>query len=416
LTTALTYRFATAAEIPGLARLVAHSFPGGNRTLDWIETQLREPVHGGGPDTLFVGEERGRAVAALQIHPFRQFIGGVPLPMAGIGTVTVAPTHRRRRLAAELMTNALRVARDRGDVVSALYPFRTEFYARLGYGQADLAHQYQIAPDMLRDAPERLRVELLDDDVARSEALRLYQHWAPTQTGQLQRGERLWQQLCTEDARVVVGYRGDDGALEGYALVTYLVDSSVAKRTLEVDEIVWLTPAARRGLYAWLASMSDQWREVVLRALPAQRLGDWIREPRLPFGRSAPTWRLWAPGATLMYGTMSRIVDMHGAWTQRRVDAGASLAFGIEVDDEQIDDNRGRWRLELDGGRVAIRRDAGTDVTLRLNISTLSRLYIGALSPLAALEAGLLECDRPDALQPIGAALALPEPWTFDRF
>ncbi|HET7321022.1 MAG TPA: sterol carrier protein domain-containing protein, partial [Longimicrobiaceae bacterium] len=59
---------------------------------------------------------------------------------------------------------------------------------------------------------------------------------------------------------------------------------------------------------------------------------------------------------------------------------------------------------------------AGADVTLRLGISALSRLFIGSLAPSDAVAAGLAEADRPERLPHLDAALRLPEPWTFDRF
>jgi predicted acetyltransferase len=379
-------------------------------------------VYGGGPETLLVGEETGRVVAALQLHPLRQWVAGEPLRSAGIGTVAIAATHRRRGLAADLMNAALREARERGDVVSSLYPFRTSFYQRLGYGQAGEALQYQIAPAMLPDAREREAVELLENRTARAEALALYNAWARTQTGQLERGERVWASVTTSRAapvdRVLAGYRGAAGGLEGYVLAVYRSDLPPESRRIEVDDIVWTTTAARRGLYGWLASLSDQWREVLIRALPSHRLGDWIREPRLPHG-AAPHWRLWAPGATLLMGPMFRLLDVRAAWEGRRVETGPALAVRLDIDDPQIEENGGAWTLSFDAGRTSIERGSGgarPDLAIRTDVATLSRIFVGAIPPGAALRAGNLECDRPELLANVDAMLALPEPWTFDRY
>ncbi len=413
----LQYRFATPDEIPAVARMVAHSFPGSPRTPAWWHEQLADPVYGGGAETLVVGLEAGRFVAALQLHAVRQWVAGNRIPMAAVGTVSIAPTHRKRRLAAELMTAALRMARERGDVASALYPFRSSFYKKLGYGQSGEALQYQIAPALLPDSDERYKVELLESAETRSEALSLYAGWASAQTGQLERGQRIWTHLIEQQDRALVGYRGPDGKLEGYALAIYRTDLPREERYLEVDELVWTTPAARRGLYGWMSSLGDQWERILLRALPSHRFGDWIRESRLPLG-AAPLWGLWAPGATLMMGTMFRVVDLPSAWSLRASCAGPSLAMNLEVVDEQLPDNAGAWRFVCDGERVSAARSGTTDgsATLRLDISTLSRLFIGSLSATAALSAGLAEIDRPEVLPALDAALALPEPWTFDRF
>lgn len=412
----LHYRFARTDEVPAVARLVAHSFPGAERPLPWWEQQLARPAYGGTPeDTLLLGEIDGRTVAACQLHPLRQWIGGEVLGMCGVGTVAISPVHRRRGLGAQLVAEGLRAAHERGDVVSALYPFRSTFYRNLGYGQADEALQFQFEPQLLPDSPERERVSLLADDAARAEALALYGEWCRTQTGQLERSASLWAELCAPHDQVLVGYRNGAGRLEGYALGVYRADLASGTRILEVDELVWTTPESRRGLYGWVASLGDQWRSVVLRALPSHRLGDWIREPRLPRG-SAPLWRLWAPSATVMQGTMFRILDMHGAWSQRSIAAGTSLDVVVEVRDAQLQQNDGTWRLVLDGGRAEAAREGTREPMIRTDISTLSRLYIGALPASAAHTAGLLECSRPELLPRLDAALALPEPWTFDRF
>ena len=410
----LTYRFARPDEISDIVRLVAHSFPRPALPEEVRAAQLRDPIWGGGSDTLLVGFDR-RPVAALQIHPLEQWVGGELLATAGIGTVTIAPTHRRRGLGAQLVTAALRAAHERGDIASALYPFRESFYHRLGYGQAGEALQYQVAPDWLPDSPERVHVECLDSPAARAEARDCYNRWAATQNGQLARSERVWNHVLDVPERALFGYRNDAGRLEGYALVSYRVDLPRRDRFLEVDELVWLTSAAARGLYGWLASLGDQWEQILVRTLPHHRLSTYLREVRLPHG-SAPLWGLWAPAATLMFGPMFRLIDVRAALERRHVVPHEPMRIDIEVNDSQLPHNTGTMRIATADGRVHIDHTGAADMTIRLDIATLSRIYIGTLPPAAGYEAGLLECDRPELLPRLGAALELPEPWTFDRF
>jgi predicted acetyltransferase len=415
MTPQLSYAFAAEDDIGDLGRMIAHSFPGPTRTIAWWQEQLRNPVFGGGAETLLVGSERGLPAAACQLHALKQWVGGESLRCAGVGTVAVSPAYRRRGIGAELVTAALRAARDRGDIVSALYPFRVAFYRRLGYGQAGEALQYRVAPETLPDSPERLRVGLLDGTGETADAFRLYQRWARTQNGQLERSARLWIGVVGAPDTALAGYRAEDGSLEGYAFVVYRAGDSSPDRYLDVEELVWTTPRARRGLYAWLASLGDQWSELVIRALPSHRLGDWIREPRLPRG-SAPVWRLWAPAATLLQGTMFRLLDARACWQRRRVQPGAPLRVRIELADDQLEDNSGSFRLVLEDENIVVDDGGDADLTLRTDVSTLSRLYIASLTPTGALGAGLLDCDMPDRLAALDAAFALPEPWTFDRF
>jgi predicted acetyltransferase len=415
LSTRLAYRFATTEDLHDAGRLISHSFPGPTRTAAWLHEQLSAPVWGGGAETLFVGWESARMVAACQLHPLRQWVAGRALQCAGVGTVAISPVYRRLGLGAELMGAALRAAHDRGDAVSALYPFRTSFYGRLGYGQAGEVLQYQVAPAELPDSSERRQVEVLATATGRAEALALYGRWARRQTGQLERTDRVWARLWSEQDRALVGYRAAGGELEGYALVVYRADLPRRDRFLEVDELVFTTAPARAGLLGWLASLGDQWEQVVVRALPSERLHDRLREPRLPIG-AEPPWGLWAPAAVLQLGPMFRLVNMRAAWELRHVAAGRRLALALDVIDAQLPENAGRWRFTFEEGRTVVDQDGRADLTVRLDVATLSRLYVASLRPTAARDAGLLECDRPERLPDLDALLALPEPWTFDRF
>lgn len=410
-----TFRFAREDEIPEIARLVGHSFVG--RTQEQLEEALGSGPFGG-VEILWIGEEDGLPTSACHLIRFHQWVGGARLPMMGLALVTVSPTHRRRRVAGRLVASGLRQARERGDVVSALYPFRIRFYEDLGYGLAGEAHQYLLPPDHFPDSPERLRVTLARgaDDLAAVRAL--YDRWAPTQSGQLDRHghDGLWKRAL-DGERAAVVYRGEGGEPEGYAVVRYRSDLPPQERFLEVDERVWLTSAARRGLHAWLGSLGDQWPRVAYRAHPEEGFGGLVREPRLPLG-SAPGWGLWFPSATLLAGPMFRLLDVTAAWGARSVAPDARLTLGLEVRDPQLPENDGPWRLRLEDGRVAVEsgRGGGADVSLRLSVSALSRLFVGALAPSAAVDAGLAEADRPERLAALDAALRLPRPWTFDRF
>ncbi len=417
MTESLNYRFARPEELEEAGRLVAHSFPGQHRTPSWWYEQLRDPVQSGGAETLLVGEEGDRLVAACQLHPLRQWIAGERFPSTGVGTVAIAPTHRKRRLGAELVTRALDAAHARGDIVSALYPFRVSFYRKLGYGNAGEALQYLIPPEVLPDSEERTRVEILDTERGRAQVLALYSRWARGETGQMDRSVRVITGLATAPDRALLGYRGSDGGLQGYALVHYRADLPPQTRYLEVEEMVWTTVESRRGLYGWLSSLGDQWQRILLRARPSDRLGDWIQEPRLPWG-AAPGWGLWGGAATLMMGPMFRLVNVRRGWEGRSVVPTESMAVGLQLADRQLPSNRGEWTLGFDQGRVEVRQGLAdrVDMTLRLDVSALSRLFIAAIPASAALGAGLLTCDRPDMLSRLDAALQLPEPWTWDRF
>jgi predicted acetyltransferase len=315
-----------------------------------------------------------------------------------------------------MVASALEAARDRGDVLSSLYPFRASFYARLGYGLCGETHQYLLAPSALPASEERAGVEMLEGEDDVDEIADFYERWAVTQTGQVKRRAQVWRDHVNASDRALVGFRGTDGRLSGYALATYPTHLPPHDRYLSVEEHAWTTGEARRALYGWMASMGDQWRGVAVRALPEHRLQDWVREPRLS-GTSLLQWGLWFPSAVLLRGPMFRVLDLAAAWRLRSVAPGAAMTVGLEVEDPQVPSNSGSWRLRLEGGEVAVEKAGGrTDLDLRLDIPTLSRLYMGSLPATAAVENDLAWADGKGALSDLDAALRLPGCWTFDRY
>lgn len=413
-----TFRPARPDEIPEVARLEAHSFPSTTRTHQWWENWL---VHGphGGLESLWVAEENGRLIGACQLLWLRQWIAGVAMPVMGLASVAIAPTHRRRGLAGRMLTAGFDHARERGDVGSALYPFRASFYEQLGYGLAGEAHQYQLAPALLPDDKvERIRVRLVDTPEDEAAMRAVYAEAAQRlQSGQLDRTARSWRNSWGGEDQAAVVYWGESGEAEGYAIVRYRADLPIDKRFLEVEERVWLTLGAQKGIYAWLSSLGDQWRELVYRAHPEEGFGDRISEPRLPL-LSNPGWGLWFPSATLLRGPMFRVLDVPEALGMRSLNTEEEMTLRLDVADGQVQENRGPWRVRIEGGRMEVEpfRGGAVDATFSLPMDTLSRIFIGALAPWQALAGGLAHIDRPEYIKPLDHAWAVPKPWTFDKF
>ena len=412
----ISFRFARPDELESVVRLTGHSFPGVGRDPESWTRRYRETAYGDGPEILWVGEEAGRLVATCQLHRIVHWVGGAELPAMGLGTVAIAPTHRQRGLAGRMVASALEAARDRGDILSSLYPFRASFYGRLGYGLCGESHQYLVPPSALPSREERVGVEILEGESDVAEVADFYERWAATQTGQVKRPPKVWSGHAAGSDRVLVGFRGTDGRLSGYALATYPTHLPPHDRYLSVEEHAWTTGEARRALYGWMASMGDQWRGVAIRALPEHRLEDWLREPRLS-GTPLLQWGLWFPSAVLLRGPMFRLLDVASAWRRRTVPSDVAMTVGLEIEDPQLPANAGSWRLRLEGGAVAVEEGSGpTDLTLRLDVQTLSRLFMGSLPAMAAVENGLAAIDRRGALPRLDAALRLPGCWTFDRY
>jgi GNAT superfamily N-acetyltransferase len=226
-----------------------------------------------------VGELDGEIVSSLVLYPLHTFVRGVKLSVTGIGSVAVSPEHRRRGVAEALVRATLREMRQRGDALSLLYAFRSNFYRRYGWGLIETTHMLSVPPTLLpaSDEARRVRSSAPARSAAGAGAVRSLGHRtrslraraSPRMVGTPPVG------LRGRVARVRAGPRSDSRAIS-----TCRWDSGEGpwKLVLTVNGFVAMTPDAHRGLTGHLHALRDQAVEVVMNVpvdapWPAQ-LGD----------------------------------------------------------------------------------------------------------------------------------------------
>jgi predicted acetyltransferase len=435
-------RAAKRDDISAIAELWCHAFPG-HRSFDERAQLLEEGGAYGGVETVAVADDDGVA-GAYKLMRLTQYITGVALPTAGLAAVAVSPSHRRLGLGRRLCAHALRAGRERGDVLSALYPFHPAFYRSLGWGLVTHLHRHRFRTAALPDGPRQpSRVRLAGpEDLERVAAC--YGRVAERSNGPLRRDEALWQNrlrggpiiepIRARDTRDPAAWRArrpgglhvfvhDDQGVAGYLLARYH-DGPPERRALHVVELIAEGDDVYAELLRWVASQRDQWPVTVYDARPAERIEHRLTQPRSPGEPNRR--RLWFPTAQMLHGPMMRVVDIESAFAARRwwgahpdsPDYGQDrCAFRIEVDDPELPENRGPWEIEIAGQEMEMRPATGTsvDVSLSLDAATLARVHAGELSASEARALGDARIDGDAAL--LDRVFATFErPWLLDEF
>ena len=162
----------------------------------------------------------GRLAARLAARSYGSWWHGVDVPTGGIADVAVSPEARGGGLLTELFRAALAEARERGDILSTLYPTAPGIYRKFGYelvGSYDLVTIPTLSLRGLAASPD---IALRRAEVADMPAVRaVYDAWASRQLGPLTRrgasftetdedvlGESTGTTLATDPHGAVVGY------------------------------------------------------------------------------------------------------------------------------------------------------------------------------------------------------------------
>ncbi|MDX6416386.1 MAG: hypothetical protein QOG28_1006 [Trebonia sp.] len=353
----------------------------------------------------------GRAGA----YTFTMSVPGAVLPVAGVSFVSVLPTYRRRGILRSLMRRQLSdIATRAKEPIAALWASETPLYGRYGYGRAS-SHAYfrfgrgegALAPTAPSDPALSLR--LAEPAAAVADLAKVYDAVLTGQPGFFTRSQRWWERIVgeqEEDRHGVTPLRcvlaEDHAGARGYALYTaargwedgtFLPDSA-----LTVKEVIAADPAAGAALWRDLLS-----RDLVTKVTADLRPADdpllyQLLDPRR--ARPQVADNLWV-----------RIIDLPAALSRRAYSCPVDAV--LEVTDELLPGNSGRWRLRTHGPDSGASCEQTTEpADVALDIRELGAAYLGGtrLGPLAA--AGLVTELRPGAIRPLSSAMSWdPAPW-----
>jgi predicted acetyltransferase len=340
-----------------------------------------------------VAELDGQVVASLVFYPLTAFVRGERLPLTGIGSVAVSPEHRRRGVGETLLRAGLREMRQRGNHVSALYAFRDSYYRKLGYGVCEVVHQLAVSASNLPLSEEARRVRrlMLPDRLAVQE---LYERVATQGHFAIARNPAWWsQRLWTYPGDWVVYEGRRRGQLEGY--LYYEVENSRGpfKLAITLTEFVAATAEAHRGLVGYLAALADQVEEMHF-AAPADNTWVSLLKTSQNLRPGAEIGAYHDTGG-LAGGAMMRIVDVKGALEMLPLPSATTRGeIVLEVEDPVLTQNARSYRVVARDGRLRVSAESGRRAPrMKLGVDVLAQLYAGALSPLRAAEAGLIEAQ-----------------------
>jgi predicted acetyltransferase len=387
-------RPAVAEDIPALAALWAEAFPG-ERTVEQRMRQLEAGGIYGGIEDAFIAVESGETAGGFRPYALRQHIHGSVVPMMGLAAVAVKESARRRGLGAEMCRLALNHAYARGDVLSALYPFRPSYYEALGWTLTGSLHNHVFAPGALRRFTHRhehdVPVRHLED--AADSIASCYARAAEQGHGLIQRTARIWRQHLEWPGVRAYG-AVVDGVCRGYMLVLE------EDRKLTIRELVFAETDAYDALLGWLSQQGARFDVVSYDARPSERFDLLLSEPRTPGRPIART--LFAEVATVLRGPMTRVVNVERALASRREWGRDDVGCTIHVTDEIIAANNGAFHAGVasaagPAGPAGAARNA--EAALSCDIRGFTQIYLGEVTVSEAVRLGFarLEGDIADA-------------------
>lgn len=392
------------SELAEVSRLVSLAFAGPlEGSTQWMRDSGLENVR-----VLREEEGRGggRVRACLLRIPMGQHFGGRAVPMVGVAGVAVGPESRGRGLARRMMAELMRELAAEGAPLSALYASTQALYRQVGYEQAGHRFNVRIPLAQIGVRSREPRVEALEEeDLPAIKAC--YAEFARRFDGMLDRGAYVWERVRKrrEEAFHPFGVRGDSGAIEGYLFLTQRRKPDTGRHDVVLSDLAFTSAAAGRRLLGFLADFATVGDDLLFAGGPAHPILTLMDQQRYAI-EFKDYWML-------------RVVDVAAALEARGYAPGIDAEVRLDVRDDVLERNTGRFVLRVRDGRGRVERAevgaGGVDGAVRCGPRGLAALYGGFMSPGALALGGLVE-GGPEALRAAGAVFAGSTPWMTDFF
>lgn len=373
-------------------RMLQHAFAGDREGIEgWMKI--------GGEANFRTLLDSSRPAATLLRIPMGQYFGGRSVKMLGIAGVAVAPEDRGRGYARRMMQACVQAAHNEGWPLVGLYASTHSLYRSVGFEHAGHRFQYTIPMTQIDAGPHaRERVEPLDHESA--EVRECYAKFASRYDGMLDRGAYIWQRVKSprNEEHHPFGVRDEHGTLQGYVFVNQKRRPD-GRADVNLSDFVFHTAAAGRRLWALLADYSMMSHDLNFFGGPTHPALLLLSQQRYSV-ENKDSWLI-------------RVSHLKAALEARGYAPCIRAQVHLEVCDDLVPANAGRWTLTVENGKA--RAEPGGRAEIRVDARGLAAIYSGLLTPSQAANVGLASGDHA-ALHAAGSVFSAGTPWMNDFF
>ncbi|HEV2360533.1 MAG TPA: GNAT family N-acetyltransferase [Acidimicrobiales bacterium] len=361
--------------------------------------QLEREIRAVGMDRLFGVYDGKEVVGTCAAYPLELTMPGLARhPMAGVTSVTVLPSHRRRGILRSMMIHQLGELHERGEFLAGLTASEGGIYGRFGYAPASFACTYELNKTkggLARPIGDLATgtVRMVNAEQAEQALPELWDEARKSRPGDIGILPVWWEDYFHDSSRAdeaktrFYAVYEEEGRIDGCAVYQVVRDPEPPRNaTIVLEDLVTTGIASYAALWNFLIGID---LAVTLRA--RGRPVDELLRLLLADGRQLRTQAryddLWL-----------RIVVVTPALEARSYVNGKGLRIVIGVSDATCSWNAGTYELEIDDAGLAhVTRQADAEPDLTVDVSSLGAVLLGGVRMSSYVRAGAASENAPGA-------------------
>ncbi|MFP4457398.1 MAG: enhanced intracellular survival protein Eis [Clostridia bacterium] len=380
------------------ARISALAYPGFDTTPDKLFERLQE-LNKDDPDSIFyVCEDQDKILGGMRVIDYVMNYNSQFIKISGIGMVAVDLTAKKRGVAKTLLLDYLNISNKNGQYIAILYPFRPDFYYRMGFGYGPKYYNYSFKPTSLNKLEDYDSITYLNGDDLTLIA-DCYLRYTKQQHGFCERSSFELKQFRKKFLKegTIIGYK-KNGYIDGYL---YFVSKKVneenfLRHKLIIKEWIYNSPEAFRALSGFLNIQKDQYDYIEYETQKDNfyfAFSD-VRRSDLEISHNI-AHRVAYSGIGLMYRVVNVEMFIKKVLSEIEINC-PELEILLALEDSFMPMNQKVYKLLIRDRRVTLVDNLINPIQINMNIAEFSSLIIGSAKLRNLYQIGKVKCNKKD--------------------
>ncbi len=413
-----TIRPITIEEMDDFITIFANAYPGlsvfgEDKRLQFrkrLARTFREP--GVSSFALFEdGEMRG----IMRLYDFTMNFLSTRALVGGVGSVAVDLLHKKEKVAADMLRYFLQYYKQKGACLTVLYPFRPDFYRRMGFGYGTKRDLYRVRPSSFPKGPSHANLTFLTGEDR--EALKAcYHRFMSRKNGLIEKFGYEWNELFTNPELHIIGIKRQQ-KISGYLVYKFVKghQGHFLNNDILVRELVYDSAEDLLELTYFIHRQADQ-IDRVLFYTQDEFFHYLLKDPRNDSGNLLP--QVYHETNAQGVGIMYRVIDIPRLFSVLKNHNFGNVTCSVKIDlqDSFFPENAGETVINFRNGQASITKNRSFDVEVKLDISEFSSLIVGAINFKTLVEYGLAAVSDFSIVDYLNRLFAAPKPMCFTEF
>lgn len=392
-------------DLDTFINIVANAYPGFKIVTAEDRKKMKQRITevSKDPTICHYGLYRGNSIlAGMRTYDFSMNLFSTKTQVGGVGLVAVDLLHKKEKICKELIAYFIDLYKRKGASLVALYPFRPDFYRKMGFGYGTKLNEYRIKPADLPRGASKQHIRFLQKRDKR--AFRACcDRYCLQHHGMFDIKEHELDYFFGQPGARTVVYR-DGKTILGYLSFVFrsVQESNWLLNDLLIKELVCENRNVFMELLTFLHTQLDQINRVIfvtqdefLHFLPV--------DPRDGSDRIIPAiaHETNVQGVGIMY----RVVNLRGIFQvlKNHNFNNQNYRLKITLRDNLLHQNEVPVLAQFKNGFAHLKDMADYDVEISMDVADFSSLIVGAVDYHSLYEYGLSDISDPSHIDVVTA-------------